>query len=682
MSNPLHEEGGASARPSPADETKANQSEHEATEEEERELPFPLSHEALSAIHNLSKELLSFKRGDPITTSQLTMLVGELYANIGVINHDIEQLQDKQSKVHKMLQQTMPLGIKKQRSEQQRARICATGLELFNEAGDVAFMVQLGGEEEHFGLFVASCVFLALSLLVRVYVAARLGMKHGVKEGKWLAFLRGAAVHVIEPNSGHALMKKTLKDTEAGGQVFDTATNKSIQADKDPVAVMAHIDYSAGWAEIKSICTMVFGEDMPEFAIEAIYLARNGVTGKLGAVFWMSAVGTLLHMLFQLNELFITWSSLSNTAKVMEGRDKAFDKDRCDDKAVTEFAERFGGHVRKVNLGNCEDVTDESVLSLAQWCSGIHTIRLDGCTLLTDESVVSLAQHCTGIQLINLAGCPLLTDKSVVLLAQHCTSIHKIGIGGCPLLTDESVVSLSQHCTGIHTISLIGCALLTDKSVVSLAQHCTSIQWIGLGGCPLLTDKSVVSLAQHCTSIHTIWLYKCSLLTDKSVVSLAQHCTSIHAITLDHCALLTDESVVSLAQHCTSIHKICLSGCPLLTDESVVSLAQHCTSIHTIYLSGCALLTDESVVSLAQHCTSIQWIGLSGCALLTDESVVSLAQHCTSIHAIDLSGCKLLSERYQQQLGADFASVVLGDAAAGTTGDEGPGPAAAAAITI
>ena len=153
---PLHEEGGAIARPSPADETKANQTEQEATEEEERELPFPLSHEALSAVHDLSKELLSFKRGDPITTSQLTNVVGELYANIGVINHDIEQLQDTQSETHKMLQQAMPLGIKKQRSEQQRARIWATGLELFNEAGDVAFMVQLSGEDEHFGLFLAS----------------------------------------------------------------------------------------------------------------------------------------------------------------------------------------------------------------------------------------------------------------------------------------------------------------------------------------------------------------------------------------------------------------------------------------------------------------------------------------------------------------------------------------------
>ena len=56
-----------------------------------------------------------------------------------------------------------------------------------------------------------------------------------------------------------------------------------------------HLNHHSGGVFLKST-----------FAIEAIYLAENGVTGKLGAVFWMSAISTLLHMLFQLNELFIT----------------------------------------------------------------------------------------------------------------------------------------------------------------------------------------------------------------------------------------------------------------------------------------------------------------------------------------------------------------------------------------
>ena len=57
------------------------------------DVPFPLSSEALSAIHDVTFQLMAFKRGQPIAAAQLTKLVGELYANLSVVDHDIEQLE-------------------------------------------------------------------------------------------------------------------------------------------------------------------------------------------------------------------------------------------------------------------------------------------------------------------------------------------------------------------------------------------------------------------------------------------------------------------------------------------------------------------------------------------------------------------------------------------------------------
>jgi hypothetical protein len=40
-----------------------------------------------------------------------------------------------------------------------------------------------------------------------------------------------------------------------------------VTLDKDPVAVMSHVEYDAGYAENKNILVMVMGEDIPEFII-------------------------------------------------------------------------------------------------------------------------------------------------------------------------------------------------------------------------------------------------------------------------------------------------------------------------------------------------------------------------------------------------------------------------------
>ena len=52
-----------------------------------------------------------------------------------------------------------------------------------------------------------------------------------------------------------------------------------------------------------------------------------------------------------------------------------------------------------------DNVTDVSVMALAEHCPQLTNIYLDGCTLLTDVSVTALAEHCPGLRYIYLNGC-------------------------------------------------------------------------------------------------------------------------------------------------------------------------------------------------------------------------------------------------------------------------------------
>jgi hypothetical protein len=100
---------------------------------------------------------------------------------------------------------------------------------------------------------------------LRLFNSLRLWKR--VKEGRFFTFVLGVLVNLVEPNSGMELVKTTLTDQEAGSQVWDERQQKFVILDKDPVAVMSHVDFDAGMAEANNILVMVFGEDIPETVI-------------------------------------------------------------------------------------------------------------------------------------------------------------------------------------------------------------------------------------------------------------------------------------------------------------------------------------------------------------------------------------------------------------------------------
>jgi hypothetical protein len=223
------------------------------------------------------------------------------------------------------------------------------------------------------------------------------------------------------------LIKTTLEDREDGSQVFDTKLREWVTSDKDPVAVMSHVDYDAGRAEANNILVMVFGEDIPESLISVIYAIElsTAESFELDVVFALSAAGTVLHLGFQLSEYWLLCQNMPNLQRIAEGRDKTFPQDATD-VDVGAFAEKYKDAVVFVSLKGCSNVTGAAVQALVEHCTGIQTIYLYSCSSITGTAVQALAEHCTGIQNICLNGCSSITDAAVQALAEHCTGIQYI----------------------------------------------------------------------------------------------------------------------------------------------------------------------------------------------------------------------------------------------------------------
>eukprot|EP01047_Picozoa_sp_COSAG01_P059870 COSAG01_NODE_7253_length_3281_cov_3.142363_2_plen_230_part_00 len=101
----------------------------------------------------------------------------------------------------------------KRRAKLRLANFTESAAELFNELGDVYFLTILWAKA--WALFCVSVTLLTANMLGRLWVICA-EMKH-VEKGKRWAFCRGAAIFLLEPNSGMRMMKKALKEKERGG---------------------------------------------------------------------------------------------------------------------------------------------------------------------------------------------------------------------------------------------------------------------------------------------------------------------------------------------------------------------------------------------------------------------------------------------------------------------------------
>ena len=99
---------------------------------------------------------------------------------------------------------------------------------------------------------------------------------------------------------------------------------------------------------------------------------------------------------------------------------------------------------------------------------------------ITDHTLQSIAEHCTGRQSLSLIDCREITDTGLMTISEHCNNLKSLKVCYCDHLTDASIISISTHCTRLQTIYLRRCNQITDASIISISTHCLGLHLLNL----------------------------------------------------------------------------------------------------------------------------------------------------------------------------------------------------------
>jgi hypothetical protein len=122
---------------------------------------------------------------------------------------------------------------------------------------------------------------------------------------------------------------------------------------------------------------------------------------------------------------------------------------------------------------------------------------------IRDDMAIFIISHCPCLLSMDIDDqeqpSPQITDHTLHSIAEHCTGLQSLNLQGCKLITDVCIISISTHCTGLQSLDLERCGQITDASIISISTYCTGLQSLNLGGCHRISNASIISIAIHCT---------------------------------------------------------------------------------------------------------------------------------------------------------------------------------------
>jgi len=222
--------------------------------------------------------------------------------------------------------------------------------------------------------------------------------------------------------------------------------------------------------------------------------------------------------------------------------------------------------LRLINLRKCRELdytSNRSIISLiAEYCIKLQYIVLSG--LRFDTSVIDMMfRNCNGLKVIFMNGCVELSDNSLIVMANHCPLVKSISLDNCINISDKSVTVVTHLCSLIEKFSLRNTDI-TNKSIKAIAFYCSKLTILNVANC-YVTDNSLEFIATNCKKLQDIDLTGISGTISFEVMKmLTLNCPSLEKVHLgfinvNHPLIRDIEKRLYLLRWCTDSHLTALS---------------------------------------------------------------------------------------------------------------------------
>eukprot|EP00062_Callorhinchus_milii_P019968 gi/632975100/ref/XP_007904038.1/ PREDICTED: leucine-rich repeat-containing protein 29 isoform X2 [Callorhinchus milii] len=120
----------------------------------------------------------------------------------------------------------------------------------------------------------------------------------------------------------------------------------------------------------------------------------------------------------------------------------------------------------------------------------LKELKLTACTKLTDASITKEIRF-EELQALSLSLVNQITDESMVSIALHCPSLERLSVSHCSHLTDKGMMEVVRHTKRLTHLDISCCDKITDRTLDVLAVECKWLKSLDVSMCSGLTIASI-----------------------------------------------------------------------------------------------------------------------------------------------------------------------------------------------
>lgn len=172
-------------------------------------------------------------------------------------------------------------------------------------------------------------------------------------------------------------------------------------------------------------------------------------------------------------------------------------------------------HLEVLSIAGSQTVCDRFIRKLVAACGrNLKALTLSDCVKLTDASLKSISNSCSGLFALDLVNLSKLTDASLAHLANGCPAMHTLKLRH-NAFSDEAIAAFIETCGDTFIeLSLNSLRKVGFNTAISLSKHSQNLQTLDLSWCRNLTDEAMGLIVDSCSSLRVLKLFGCTQITD------------------------------------------------------------------------------------------------------------------------------------------------------------------------
>ncbi|KAF4574949.1 hypothetical protein EYR36_006301 [Pleurotus pulmonarius] len=271
--------------------------------------------------------------------------------------------------------------------------------------------------------------------------------------------------------------------------------------------------------------------------------------------------------------------------------------------------------------------------------------------VVEDDILAQILSSCPHLETAVLSGAPELSDRSLILLAETSSNLQGLGLTGCRHITDVGILELTTKSLPLQWVHLNGVLCLTDPSISAIAKTCAKLSELDLRDLPLLTPLSIRDVWTYSRKLRSLRLARCALLTDKAFPSHLGASEDSLGFPEEEKPLPPRPTTwidklppLMLAHSADNLRILDISYCDKITDDAIEGIVIHAPRIQNLALAGCTQLTNKAIDHICLLMDNLDSLSLAHVSNVTDGAIVKLHLAVTGVPALKRKGTNRFSD--------------------------------------